>query len=51
MEFQHTPVFFRQAVDALAIKEDGIYVDCTAGGGGHAAAVAERLTFRQIAGC
>lgn len=48
MEFQHTPVFFRQAVDALAIKEDGIYVDCTAGGGGHAAAIAERLTSGRL---
>lgn len=31
----HTPVLLREAVDALNIKQDGIYVDCTFGGGGH----------------
>lgn len=35
MEFSHIPVLLEQAVDALAVKENGIYVDGTAGGGGH----------------
>lgn len=43
MEFSHVPVFFHQAVDALNIRENGVYVDCTAGGGGHSTAIAERL--------
>ena len=34
MEFSHIPVLLEQAVDALAVKENGIYVDGTAGGGG-----------------
>ena len=43
-EFKHIPVLFNETVDALNIDPNGIYVDCTAGGGGHCAAVAERLT-------
>ena len=30
MEFSHIPVLLEQAVDALAVKENGIYVDGTA---------------------
>lgn len=41
--FNHIPVLFYETVDALCIKSDGIYVDCTAGGGGHSAAVLEKL--------
>ena len=40
----HTPVLFSQTIDSLAIKPEGIYIDCTAGGGGHSSAIAERLT-------
>lgn len=47
-EFKHIPVLFNETVDALNIKPDGIYVDCTAGGGGHCAAVAEKLTTGRI---
>ena len=39
MEFSHIPVLLEQAVDALAIKENGIYVDGTAGGGGHSSEI------------
>ena len=38
------PVLFRETVDSLAVRPDGIYVDCTAGGGGHSKAVADMLS-------
>ena len=44
MEFVHVPVLFRETVDSLRIRPDGVYVDCTAGGGGHSMAVADRLS-------
>ncbi len=47
-EFKHIPVLFNETIDALNVLPDGIYVDCTAGGGGHCAAVAERLTTGRI---
>ena len=31
----HKPVLLQESVDALNIKEDGLYVDATYGGGGH----------------
>ena len=43
MEFKHIPVLFNETIDSLQIKPDGIYVDCTSGGGGHSAAILERL--------
>lgn len=43
MEFKHISVLLEESVNALNIKSDGIYVDCTAGGGGHSAAVLEHL--------
>lgn len=39
----HTPVLFKEVLDALKIKADGIYVDCTFGGGGHSKGILERL--------
>lgn len=33
--FQHYTVLLKETVDALNVKEDGIYVDCTLGGAGH----------------
>lgn len=41
--FQHQTVLGPQAVEALQIKPDGIYVDCTLGGGGHSALIAAQL--------
>ena len=43
MEFSHKSVLLREAVDALAVTPGGIYVDCTAGGGGHSAEILRRL--------
>ena len=39
----HNPVLLKESVDALAIKEDGIYVDVTFGGGGHSKEILKRL--------
>lgn len=44
MEFSHKPVLFAETVEALQIKPNGVYVDGTAGGGGHSAAIAARLS-------
>ena len=43
MEFNHISVLLEESVNALDIKPDGIYVDCTAGGGGHSAEVLKKL--------
>ena len=43
MEFSHKSVLLREAVDALDIKPGGVYIDCTAGGGGHSAEILRRL--------
>src|SRR6478736_1581515 len=39
----HVPVLFSEAIDALNIEPDGVYVDCTFGGGGHAKGILEKL--------
>ncbi len=39
----HTPVLLKEAVEMLSVKEDGIYLDATAGLGGHAAEILSRL--------
>ncbi len=43
MEFSHKPVLFYKTIELLDIKQDGIYLDGTAGGGGHSAGILERL--------
>ena len=44
MEFVHKSVLLKETIDGLKIKPDGIYVDGTLGGGGHASEVARRLS-------
>lgn len=43
MDFNHISVLLGESVESLEVKPDGIYVDCTAGGGGHSAAVLSEL--------
>lgn len=42
--FEHYSVMLNECIEALDIKEDGIYVDCTLGGGGHSEAILKKLT-------
>ena len=44
MEFKHVSVLYEPVLELLNVKPDGIYVDGTLGGGGHAAGVCERLS-------
>lgn len=51
MEFNHKSVLLNESIDALSVKENGIYLDVTAGGGGHSSKIVEALggTGRLIA--
>ena len=42
--FKHKSVLLNEAIESLNIKEDGLYVDCTLGGGGHSEEILKRLT-------
>ena len=44
MAFEHTTVLLHETVDGLNVRPDGIYVDATLGGGGHAFEVCRRLS-------
>lgn len=43
MNFHHVSVLRQETIDNLVTNPDGIYVDCTLGGGGHTYALAQRL--------
>src|ERR1017187_3968783 len=46
----HNPVLLKESIEGLRVKESGIYIDATYGGGGHSGAIAEKLvTGRLIA--
>lgn len=44
MEFKHKPVLLEEVIEGLNIISDGIYLDCTMGGGGHSLEILKRLS-------
>jgi 16S rRNA (cytosine1402-N4)-methyltransferase len=40
----HVPVLFKEVLDFLVLNKDGIYVDCTFGGGGHSKGILQQLS-------
>lgn len=50
MEFNHIPIMLEEVIKGLAIKEDGIYIDGTLGGGGHSLEIVKRLKEGRLIG-
>lgn len=48
MEFHHVSVLLPEMIQSVLNDRDGIYVDCTLGGGGHSFALAEQLTENAL---
>lgn len=48
MEFKHLPVLLKETIEGLNVKPDGIYVDGTAGGGGHSSEILKRLESGKL---
>ena len=48
IEFSHRPVLLDECMEGLDIKPDGIYIDGTAGGGGHSSEIAKRLSDGRL---
>ena len=48
INFNHRSVLLDECIEGLDIKPDGVYVDGTAGGGGHSYHIAERLTTGRL---
>ncbi len=48
MEFKHVSVLKEESISGLEIKPDGVYVDCTTGGGGHSLEIAKCLTTGRL---
>lgn len=47
-ESYHTPVLLTEAIEGLNIKADGVYVDCTFGGGGHSRVLLQHLNEKGM---
>lgn len=50
MEFVHVPVMLEECVEALNLKEGGIYVDATIGGAGHSSEILKRTKTAKLIG-
>lgn len=50
MEFRHTSVLLNESIQMLAVKENGIYVDGTLGGGGHSEAILKQNPTCRLIG-
>lgn len=50
MEFHHVSVLFKESIEALKIKPDGIYVDGTLGGGGHSHGILSQCDSVRLIG-
>ncbi len=48
MEFKHISVLKQESIQGLNIKPDGVYIDCTTGGGGHSLEIVKRLTLGKL---
>lgn len=44
MEFKHESVLLKESIEGLNVKPNGVYIDCTTGGGGHSLEIAKRLS-------
>lgn len=48
IEFNHKPVMLNEVLSGLNINPDGIYIDCTLGGGGHSGEILNRLSSKGL---
>lgn len=48
MEFKHKSVLLEECIEQLNIKPEGVYVDCTTGGGGHSLEIVKKLTTGRL---
>ncbi len=48
MDFSHIPVLCGEVIETLRILPDGVYIDGTAGGGGHSSEIAKRLNLGRL---
>lgn len=49
-DFSHIPVLKHEAIEALMIREDGVYVDATVGLGGYTRTIADKLSAGKVIG-
>ena len=48
MEFKHISVLLDETIEGLNIKENGIYIDCTLGGGGHSLEIVKKIKSGRL---